>query len=237
MSTTERVSSRLLKKEQKKLLKQTIWFVGGGIALVAAFIFFVLPNFISLANSVLDTNPIVEDETVILQAPVLVAPVTATFSAELEVSGVSQAGMKNVFVVNGSAGPEAVSKEDGTFSSKILLTDGENSFSAYAVDDKGNESPASRAYVTILDNHAPTLEITEPQDKQEFDEKHKLITIQGKTEPNVKLYINDRFFLPRADGSYSTTFSLAGGENKLIIKAIDQAGNQTQIERIVQLKS
>jgi hypothetical protein len=237
MPQTERVTSRLLKKEQKKLLKQTVWFIVGGIALFLGFLFFVLPNFIKIINSVLNTNPLPEEEAMILQAPVLVAPVTATFSAELAIQGISQPGIKNIVIINGTPGPEVTSGDDGAFSATVPLTEGENSFTVYSVDEKGNESSTSKEYKTLMDAKNPDLEVSEPKDNQEYDFKSKLITVSGKTEPTAKIYLNDRFFLPKADGTFSTTFSLNTGENVLKIKVVDEAGNKTEIERKVKLNS
>ena len=84
---------------------------------------------------------------------------------------------------------------------------------------------------------APEAEVTEPQDGTEFDAKSKLITISGKTEAGVKIYLNDRFFLPKADGTFSSSYSLNAGENILKIKFVDEAGNEVEIERKVKLNS
>ncbi len=236
MPKPERVSSRLIKKERSKLLKQTIWFVGGGLVLVIGFIFFILPNFIRLVNGVLDTNPIPEENAVIIQPPELVAPVTATYSAQLTVKGVGTFGMKSVLVVNGTQGSEITPEADGSFSSPIELSEGENSITAFTKDDTGHESKIGRSYTVILDTQAPPLEVTEPQDNQEYESKQSTITVAGKSEPNTKIYVNDRFFLPRADGSFSTTFSINQGDNPLKIKAVDQAGNQVEVSRTVKRK-
>jgi hypothetical protein len=236
MSKPERVSSRLIKKERSKLLKQTIWLVGGGVILVIGFIFLILPNFINVVNSVLSTNPIPEEEAVIIQPPELVAPVSATFSAQLTVRGVSTTGMKTVLVVNGQQGSVVDPDATGSFSASVDLTEGENSVVAFAKDEKGNESKTSRPYIIMLDTTKPLLELSEPQDTQEFDSKQSTVTVAGKSEPNTKIYLNDRFFLPKADGSFSTTLSLNQGENKFTVRAVDQAGNQVELVRTVKRK-
>ena len=236
MARPERVSSRLIKKERSKILKQTLWAVIGGVALVAAFIFLVLPTFINTVNSVLNTNPINEEGAVIIQAPDLVAPVTATYSGQLAISGVGTTGTKTVVVVNGNPATELDNSDDGTFSTTIELTEGENSLTAYSVDDRGNESKTGRTYIIVKDTQTPSLEVTEPQEGQQYESKQTVINVVGKTEPNTKIYLNNRFFLPKADGSFSTSFSLNGGENILKIKAIDAAGNQVEVERKVTRK-
>lgn len=233
----ERVSSRLIKKEQSKLVKQTVWTVTIGILLVLAFLFFVLPNFIRIINAMLSTNPITEDEgPVILQAPVIAPLYDATRSAELAITGIGTPETKVVLILNGSQSGETTTKEDGAFELSAQLTEGENALSAFTVDQKGHESQPSKEYRVTLDTSAPTLEIAEPQEGQEFDSKKKLITVSGKTEAGVKLHLNDRFFLPKADGSFSTTFSLADGDNTLVIKATDEAGNQVEQTRVVKYK-
>lgn len=236
MPVTERVSSRLIKKERTKIVKQTVWFVIAGIVLVLVFLFFVLPMFFRVIDSILNTNPLPDDETIILQAPVLVAPVAATHSAELKIEGIGQPNTKAILVVNGAKGPEVDTAEDGSFSTTVQLSDGENNIVAYTADDKENESSPSRDYRVLLDMEAPELELKEPEEGATFDSKQKLITVSGMTDPSAKLYLNDRFFSPKADGSFSTTYSLNDGENVLKLRAIDMAGNQTEVERKVTFK-
>ncbi|MBP7768652.1 hypothetical protein KA082_02340 [Candidatus Woesebacteria bacterium] len=235
MPVTERVSSRLVKKEQKKMLRQTVWFVVIGLLLVVGFLFLILPNFIRIINSVLNTKPITEEETVLIQAPVLSAPVSATFSAKLAISGYGAANLKTIILLNGERGPEVQTNTDGTFSTEITLASGENTISAFTKDEKNHESTTARPYTVVLDTLPPKIELKEPENKKVFDSKQKLITVAGLAEPLAKLYLNGRYFTPRSDGSFSTTLSLNTGENKITLIAVDQAGNESKIERVVTL--
>lgn len=230
-----RPTSRIIKKERSKMVRQTVWFIGFAIILGLVFIAFILPNFVQFVDTVLNTNPIpVEEEEQLIQPPVLSAPVAATNSAELIVSGVAQAEQKITFVVNGeqSSGPNT--SPEGNFSGSIYLSEGENTVTAFATTAKGTESAVGREYAVVLDTQSPTLEVSKPEDGASFSSKEKTIEVTGVTDPNTKVYLQDRLVFVKSDGTFSTSFSPSSGENKLHIIAVDAGGNRTEIERTIQ---
>lgn len=233
MASERRVSSRLIKQERKKLTKQIFWFTTMALVLGLIFLFVVLPLFIKFINGVLNTNPIAEEDTIILQAPVLSAPVEATNSAQFKISGYADPDQQVVVVVNGQEDARVATDEEGAFTAEISLTEGENGFTTYAVDTEERESKTGQDYIVILDTEKPVLEIEQPEDGKEFNSKDNPIIISGKTDPGSKVYVNDRMVFPNSDGSFRTSFSLANGENELKIRAIDTAGNETEVVRKV----
>lgn len=236
MDSSRRVSSRLIKHEKQKLTKQIFWFSALAVALVVLFIFVVLPLFIRFVNSVLDTNPIAEEDTIILQPPVLSAPVSATNSAQFKINGFADPDEEVVVVLNGREHTRTNTEEDGSFSAEILLTEGENSFTMYAIDAEDRESRAGQEYRVSLDTEEPLLELAEPEDGREYGSKDTTAVIAGKTDPGSKIYVNDRLNFPDAEGNFRIQYTLKSGDNELIIKAVDNAGNYTEVERTIKRK-
>jgi phage-related protein len=119
--------------------------------------------------------------------------------------------------------------EDGSFGLTMQLEPGENVLSGYSIDKTGNESAESKRYTVKFDDEPPELEITEPVDGANITlRKNQLTTIKGTTEENAKIELNGRLVYASADGSFSTTYQLNEGDNQLLFKAIDEAGNTTE---------
>ncbi len=229
---TQSVSSRLIKKEQKKLSQQTILMIIASIAIAVLFIFVILPAVIRIFFSLIDKgNPFEEKDTIPPRVPLLQAPVEATNSATIPVKGVGEAGSKVVFVLNGSQQEEMAVNEEGKFETELVLADGENNLTVFGVDQAGNESVQTKNYAIVFDNQAPLLEIEYPEDGAQVElKKNQVIEIKGKTDAGSKVYINDRFVFPNADGSFTHRYQLSEGENILKFKVTDLAGNLSERE-------
>lgn len=232
------VSSRLARQEQKKIVEQTLVIAAIAILVLLAFLFFILPQVVRFAATVLDRNPIAEPgDTIPPQPPVLSAPVSATNSALLPISGVGEAKAEAVLVLNGSELERLDINDEGDFSFDVPLSEGENVLLVYSVDEAGNESIKTKEYKVMLDTEAPTITIEEPTDGTTIElRKNQNVLIKGTTESNAQVYINDRLVYARSDGSFNTTHQLQEGENKLSIRAVDQAGNQTEQSLTVTFK-
>lgn len=228
MEAKKPVSSRLIKQEGKKLVRQTIVFIGAAIVLILLFIFVVLPLFIRFVNSVLGTNPIAEDETVFLQSPVISAPVEATKSAQLKITGYSTPEHQVVLVLNGQEHARTSVAGDGAFSSEIKLREGENSLTSYSIDKKDNESKTGQTFTIILDTEIPNLEIEKPSEGEKIDSRDAVVTVEGKAEGASRVFINDRVVFPESSGAFRTQHSLTEGKNEIKVKAVDEAGNENE---------
>lgn len=235
MDSDKRVSSRLIKQERKKITRQILWVITWAIILVLGFIFVILPLFIRFVNDVLNTNPIEEEDTIILQPPVLSAPVEATNSAQFKIDGYADPQEEIVVVLNGQEHARTATRDDGSFTAEMVLTEGENGFTTYAIDSEKRESKTGQEYRVNLDTEKPLIEVTEPENGKEFSSKDRTITISGKTDKDSKVYVNDRVVFPDSEGNFKTQFSLQSGENEIKIKAVDEAGNTTEEPRKVKL--
>ncbi len=223
------VLSRRGKKEQQKIIKQIIFFSVTAVILLALFVIVIIPNLIRWVGSKDKTPIVVVDDLPPPQPPQIAAPVYATSSAALSLSGFSSAHTTVVVSNNGQEIARDGTHDDGSFQISLTLTKGDNHLSALAIDDKNRQSPASREYVVSYITDPPKLDISEPQDKQAIvGKKNQNLTIKGKADKNTKVTLNDRILFNRDDGSFSTLQMLQTGDNTLDFKVTDQAGNQTE---------
>ncbi len=228
--STQPVSSRLIRKERNKMLHQSVVFGVTAVVIVAVFVLAILPNFARIIDFVLNTDTTTvatSTEPQIIQPPLLSAPATATNSAQLRVAGSTLSDTKVTVVLNGTQLDSVSPASDGTFSVPVTLQDGDNTLSAFSTTGSGTESKASKEYSVFYDREKPLLTVTSPADKTTFSAKEQLVTLTGTTDPDSKISVNDRFVYPKADGTFTTQYSLSSGENILLIQAVDQAGNVT----------
>lgn len=237
MVDTTRAQSRIIKQQRNTMVKQTaLGFVIGAVVLVA-FIFFILPNSAQLLTFMSDSGLPTNQDTIAPQTPVFNAPVTDTNASELELSGFAEVASKVQVEVNGVQLEEVIAGEDGTFAQTINLSEGENIVTAVSVDEAGNISQPSRAYVIVLDTTTPELllEGVEPEMTREGRDQ-KIFRLVGKTKPESKVTINDRFLFARADGSFQYDISLSDGENPITVAVTDKAGNTATSEFLIRYR-
>ncbi|MBD3250552.1 MAG: hypothetical protein GF381_03230 [Candidatus Pacebacteria bacterium] len=229
-----RVSSRLAKKESAKLTKQAIMLILLSLGVVALFVFVVVPNVIRLFFSVIDSSsPFEQTDNIPPQPPVISSPVSATSSAKLKIKGYGEPESEVVFVINNDRQKIEEVDQDGQFESLVSLSEGQNTLSLYSIDRADNESIAKR-YQILVDTQAPELVVDHPQDGAKFElEKNQVVEIRGLTESGAKVYINGRLSMANDEGVFAQRYRLSEGENKLEIRAVDQAGNQTTQELTV----
>ena len=228
----QRGSSRLLKKEERKMRKQTALYILLGLALLLLFIFILLPGIIRFFFAFFDKeSPFEEVDDVPPQVPTLSStPPEATFSAQLDLTGFAEADSTVVFVLNGQELNQTQADEEGQFSEALSLLDGDNELTLYGLDQAGNESLQSKTYHIALDQEVPEIEIIQPEadSKIEF-KKNRNTPIDGQTEANARVYLNDRLILADSEGHFQSTYYLDEGENQLHFVVTDQAGNQNEL--------
>lgn len=234
ISYSNRVPSRKIRREKKKVLSQSFMMIGIAVILLFAFIFVIIPNFFNFVTNFLNTaTPFQEVDDIPPQIPIVSAPVNATNSAQLSISGFGEPDAEVIFTLNGTKEDAVVIQADGSFKVELQLEEGENRIAAYSIDKAKNESSVTREYSTLLDTTAPKIELTEPADGTKFETRaNQSITLTGMTDEDTstRVYVNDKLVFPKADGSFSYTYRLEEGENKLTIGAQDKAGNSNQIE-------
>lgn len=164
----------------------------------------------------------------ILLPPTLTDIPQATSSAYIKISGESeQAGTVEIYL-NMELKDEIENEAGQKFTSNLIkLKDGSNEFRTKIKNDDG-ESSFSESYSVSFLSKEPLLEVSFPQDGSKFLKADKRITIQGKTDENSTIFINDTKAIVDFDGSFSHLIELNEGDNTIAIKARNQAGKEVE---------
>jgi len=226
--------SRLARKEEKRDIKRAVVFGFLTLGLIVVFLFFGLPTigkFVGFLTDLKKSGTPIQIEDITPPAPpIFDRPQEYTNEQKLKISGKTEPGATVILFLNNDE-EEIIANKDGEFSYTFKLRKGDNSISAKAKDESGNESQESKVYEVIFDDEAPDLEITSPEEGKEFyGSKERQIAIEGTTDVGVSLTINDRIVVVEDDGSFTFLTTLGEGENNFNIKSTDKAGNQTEMD-------
>ncbi|MGB0383785.1 MAG: FlgD immunoglobulin-like domain containing protein [Ardenticatenaceae bacterium] len=123
---------------------------------------------------------------------------------------------------------------NGVFRINRSLEEGPNPLQIRAVDGAGNETLISRTIT--LRTHAPELSLLEPAQNNMFV-SNKLMTVRGMVPPDVKVSVNGREASVNAEGEFMLDLVLEEGENLLKVVAVDPVGNESPIERRINLST
>jgi len=119
---------------------------------------------------------------------------------------------------------------------KYNLKEGKYYYRVAYIDELGFESKFTTAQMFIIDKTPPNLVLTHPQENEKIIED--IILIEGQTEPDATLKINNNIISIDNDGKFRTSISAIPGRNKIVIISKDKAGNYTEVERnVYQVKS
>lgn len=223
-------------EEKRDMRTATIIF---GIILILLVLFgFVgvklLPKLVNMLSNSNRTNTDRKD-LIPPPPPALVLPYNATNSATIILIGQSEPESQVYLTQNSDPRGNQKTQSDGTFEfPEINLFEGNNIFRLVAMDPSGNQSPPSTTYTVEYLSKQPEINIENLQDGQTVSSKR--LTIKGSTNPQNKLYINDRFVMLGGTGTFETVLNLNVGDNKLLFVAIDRAGGQTQKELTIKLE-
>lgn len=103
------------------------------------------------------------------------------------------------------------------------LQDGDNEIYLIAKSKKNKSTEKTTNFSVFVKKQKPMLEISEPKDgaKTANDE----IKIVGKTDKEVIIEINNQPVVVNVLGEFLSSVKLQTGENKIVITALDIAGN------------
>lgn len=232
---SSRRSIKKLKRKSKRSFVITLAVAG---FLIYATINWILPYFIGgigIVKNVIEPpkKKITSDENSPLAPPVFSIPFEATNTAQIRIGGYGTPNSKVKIYVDDQNQTVEVSS-DGSFTAEnISLKLGTNNIYGKTIDEAGKESFPSKTIKLQYSYDKPNLAVTQPEDNKTIQGGDKKITISGKTDPNVKIFINNSQVIVSGDGSFSSEQPLNDGDNIFNIKAIDSASNTTDMQRRV----
>ena len=225
--------TRLQSIEEKKSLRQAVFFLVLTLLLILGVFFLGIPLFIKMAvmfgNKPVSSPTTGLSQTVPLSQPRLVPLPTATNSASINLAGFSIPNAKIKIYLNDISLKEVQADKNGEFTSQtVKLKNGSNSLKIIASIDNKDSEP----YITSISfsNSAPALEVATPKNNASFFDKDKEISVEGKTDPNCIVTVNNHMAIVNDDGTFSTIISLNDGSNDLKIVSQNEAGNQASEE-------
>jgi len=237
MKRTYRVQ-RLARKEESAVIKRIFWLSVISIVIVV-IIFTVGISFLGKFADFLD-NVFGNNTTVVSEGETPLPPVADTLPPTtnqhlITVSGFSTNSSK-VEIYNFGQLVDEISVDNSKFEFKdFRLDEGENKLSLKSFSPEGKTSDFSQEIIIIFDNKPPDLEVENPTDGQIFLQNNK-IGVNGKTENNAQVFANGFLANVSTDGNFEVSIPLVEGENKIEIKAQDDAGNNTTVELKVEFK-
>lgn len=209
------------------------------VIILYATITWGLPNFINaigyITSIVKPSSKQAENvaENPHLAPPVLNIPYEFTNNPSINIAGFATPNSKVILYIDDVEKKTTQSKDDGSFLfENIELVLGTNNIYGKVVDEQGKESLSSKTIKIFYDNEKPKLEISNPQDGTKIQGVRK-VSIEGSTEADAKVYVNDSQVIVDMDGKFKIELSLNDGENIFKIKAVDKASNETTDERRV----
>jgi len=162
-----------------------------------------------------------------LPSPVLNPIVSATNSAQIIITGISQKDRKIELFLNSRKIDETDTADNGEFRFEPTLKKGTNTVSVRAVY-KDKKSDASEKYIVEYKDTAPKLEVSSPSDQASFKKEDKSVEIKGQTDANVTVTVNGFFAVTSENNSFSYVLQLHDGDNEVNILAVDNAGNKSE---------
>ncbi len=226
--------SRLARHERKVFTRQAVVFLGVALGLIYAVFQWGIPALIKLAvflGDIRSGSQIVEQaDTVAPIAPRFEPLPTATYSASLVVRGLAEAGTTVKVYVNNQVIGEVVTSSEGEFVvEKVELDQGENAIWAMATDPTGNKSRDSAVVKINRDDVAPEIVFESPTEGLVVTEE--TVEVKGKvSEPAAAVTVSGRLMIVNSTGTFSTKVNLNEGENKIVVVAVDRAGNEKTYE-------
>lgn len=233
--------SRLDEISRRRSERNIIIILGGIIGLIVLFFFYGIPLLINFSLMVekLKGN---SDTEIAVNALSYIAPPTldavkeATNSARLNVRGSALPNETIKLYVNGKYLDQAKTGEDKIFIFKdISLNEGDNDIKAKAVISDKESNYSENIHIVYI-NKEPKLEINLPQDNQSISNSDGRVKVEGKTDPSVRVTVNNYWAIVETDGSFSYWLRVQKGDNTIQVVATDAAGNRTEKQVKVKLE-
>jgi len=225
--------SRLKRFEERRAIRSTILYMGLSLGIIILLFTFGIPIISRLAilvGNVTRTNLEYNQDSPPPPPPNINKPNAFTNEEKLKITGNTRQGYTVSIFFNDEKN-EVLANASGEFTAIFDLSNGQNTIYAKVTDPKGQDSTQTEKFVVTLDKEPPKLEIITPENgKSFFGAAQKQTQIEGQSELNSHIIINDKIAIVRNDGKFNFPVSLENGENIFKIIATDEAGNKTELE-------
>lgn len=223
--------SRLSKYSEKKTKKTIILSLLGIIVVLYLLFKFgigLLINFSLFLSGKGNQQSLSSQNTFGYITPPTLNPIpNATNSAQIIITGSSIKESAIELYVNNNRQDETKANDNGQFIFDANLKNGTNEIQARTILDN-KKSELSNILIINYISSAPNLEVTFPQDGQQFKKEQNSINITGKTDSGVSITVNGFWAIINDNNNFSYNLPLQNGDNEIIIIATDQAGNKTE---------
>jgi len=169
-----------------------------------------------------------------LAPPVLNIPYEATNSAQIDIQGFGTPNSSVKLYIDDESKQTADVSTNGSFIFKnVDLNLGTNNIYGTTVDEEEKESLPSKTIKLIFNSEEPSLDISSPNDNIVITGGDKKITVSGKTDSGIRVFVNNSQVIVDKDGNFRSDITINEGDNTISIKAVDSASNSTELERSV----
>jgi len=228
-------SYKQIRTEEKKIYKR-LFLLFGIIVVTIVILWFWGITFIQIIGG-LSNSGSGNDLASGLQLPLLKPTISAlpefTNNEKITISGFTNANTKLTLFLNGIESGKTNADINGNYTFvDVSLKDGLN-FIKITTELDG-EIKEEKALIT-LDQKPPTLQITEPKDKDVVI-KTSTINVKGQTDPDAKVYVNSIQATLDKNGTFTFVLGASPGENKIVVEAKDKAGNSKKVELTITVK-
>lgn len=225
------MSSRLERIRSRRAGTQGVSLLVLAVVLVILTIFWGLPAVARLAGDLIDTNNTEIVKYELKPTPPIISDIPeATHSATVEINGYAQPGIDVVMYLNGAEIGKKLTAESGVFSFvNVPIQPGENTVYAYTTTNQGLKSEKSKEYTITFDDEDPTVTLDSPKDGDVMrGTSARIVTFEGGVnELGSKVYIGDRMAILSSEGKFNLPYQLVEGDQDIVVKAIDPAGNES----------
>lgn len=225
------MTTRLERHMQEQSRKKALLLALVIVVIVAFFLTVGVPLFVSLSGRVSDYlagETVAEEESDDLEfSDVEIDAIPeATNSASIELSGTVASVDRLSVYLNGKVIQRLNVEGKSEFITEIEGLDAGTNEVYISGERKGSTNIRRSSKHTVLFNaDKPTLEISEPTDGSNTPREE--ITVVGKTNPGSgnQVRVNGAPTVIAADGSFRWPVRLREGENKILVRVEDNAGN------------
>lgn len=223
--------SRRVRVQEKKNTQKGLWFLLISLVLLGVLVVYGIQLLVRSTNFISGFKPqersTNNDHTPPGPPQLDPRPDEFTQNQKITLNIKAEANSTVSINLNGQKVKDVPVDDTSKASVDLSLNQGLNQLSLTATDQAGNTGPASATYSVTFDNIPPSLDISKPQDGDTLYPPNQTVSVEGKTEPETQVSVNDHVVIENSDGSFTYKLKLNQGDNTINVVATDKAQNQT----------